>query len=92
MILYIYIGETSRTGTIRIKEHKRAVNSGDVKCKLVCHALETNHAPNFDKVKILASGINIYDSRMFLEDVFTKLQPAPLNEARTVPFEYTIFY
>ena len=32
----------------------------------------------------------IYDSRMFLEGTFTKLQLAPLNEARRVPSEYTI--
>ena len=88
----ICIGETSRIGTIRIKKHKRAFNSGDIKSKLVFHALETDHVPNFDKVKVLASGVNIYHSRMFLEGVFTKLQPAPLNEARTMPSEYTIFY
>ena len=64
---------------------------GDVKSNLVCHALETHHVPNFNKVKVLASGLNIYDSRMF-RGSFPKLQPAPLNEARTVPFEYTIFY
>ena len=48
--------------------------------------------PNFDKVKALVSGVNIYDSRMFVEDVFIKLLSPPLNEARTVPFEYAIFY
>ena len=47
---------------------------------------------NFGKVKVLASGVNIYDSRKILEGVFTKLQPAALNKARTVPSEYTIFH
>ena len=60
----ICIGETSRIGTIRIKEYKCDFNSGDIKSKLVCHALETGHVPNFDKVKVLASGVNIYDSKM----------------------------
>ena len=34
-------------------------NSGDIKSKLVCHALETDHVRNFEKVKVLASGVNI---------------------------------
>ena len=48
--------------------------------------------PNFDNVKVLASGVNVYDSRMILEDVFTTMQLAPLNEARMVPTEYIIPY
>ena len=68
-----YITEISKTGTIRIKGHKRAFNSGDVKPEFVCHALEIDDVPNFNKVKVLASSVNIYDPRMFLEGVFTKL-------------------
>ena len=48
-----YIGETSRTGTIRIKEHERPFNSGDVNSISVCHALENYHVTNFDEVKVL---------------------------------------
>ena len=50
----MYIGEAGRTGTIRIKEHKRAFKSGDLKSKLICHALETDHEHDFEMVKVLA--------------------------------------
>ena len=88
----MYIGETGRTGTIRIEEHKRAVKSGDLKSKFLCHALETDHLPHFEMVEVVASGVNFYKSRIFLEGVYTKLQPALLNEERTVSSEYSIFY
>ena len=48
--------------------------------------------PNFEIVKVLASGVNLYELRIFLEGVYTKLQPAPLNEAMTVSSEYNILY
>ena len=63
---------------LEFKEHKRAFNSDDVKSKLVCTALETDHVLNFDKVKVLGSGVKVHDIRMLLEGVFTKLQP-PLH-------------
>ena len=88
----MYISETGRIGTNRIKEHKRAFKTSDLRSKLVYHALETNHVSNFEMVKVLASGVSLYESRIFLEGVYTKLQPAPLNEAMTIPSEYTILY
>ena len=66
--------------------------SGDLRSKLVYHALETDHVPNFETVKELASGVNLYKSRIFLEGIYTKLQLAPLNEAVTIPSVYTVFY
>ena len=63
-----------------------------LRSNLVYHALETDHVPNFAMVKELASGVSLHESRIFLEGVYTKLQPAPLNEAVTVPSEYTILY
>ena len=83
----MYIDETDRTGTVRIKEHRRAFNAGDLRSKLVNHALETDHVPDFEMVKVLASGVSLYESRIFLEGIYTKLQLAPLNDAITIPSE-----
>ena len=85
-------GKTGRTGTIRLKDHKRPFKTGDMRSKLVHHALETDHVPNFGKTTVLAAGIKNYESRVLLEGIFTKLQPAPLNEAMTWPSEYSILY
>ena len=41
---------------------------------------------------VLAAGVNNYESRLLLEGIFTKLQPAPLNEVMTLPSEYSILY
>ena len=90
--LYQHIGETGRTGVIGIKEHKRAFESGGLKSKVIYHTLKTDHVPNFEVVKVLASEVNLYESRVYLEGDYIKLQPAPLNEAMTVPSEYTILY
>ena len=65
---------------------------GDLRSKLVYHALKTDHMPNFEMVSVLASGVNLYESKIFLDSVYTKFQPAPLNEAMTVPSKCTIFY
>ena len=46
-----------------------------------------NQVTNFEMVKLFASGVNLYESRIFLEGIYTKLQPASLNEAMTVPPE-----
>ena len=88
----VYIEETGWTGTIRIKEHKWALKTGDWRSKLVHHELETDHLPNFEMTNVLASGVNQYESRVLLEGIYTKLQPIPLNEAMTFPTEYTIRY
>ena len=56
----------NKNGTIRIKEHKHAFNSGDVKSKLVCHALEIVHVLNFDKVKVIAPDVNPLTTECFL--------------------------
>ena len=45
-------------GTIRIKELKRAFKSGDLRSKLVYHALETDHVPNFEWLKYLHPELN----------------------------------
>ena len=88
----VYIGETGRTGIIRSNEHKRSFKSGDIRSKLVNHALETDHVPDFGMATVLAAGINSYESRLLLEAIFTKLQPAPLNEAMTLPSEYSLLF
>ena len=88
----MYVGETGRTGTIRIKEHNRAFKAGDLRYKLIYHALETDQMPNFEMVKVLTSGVSLYESRVFLEGVYTELQPAFLSEAMTISSEYIILY
>ena len=88
----VCVVEIGRIGIIKIKEYKRPLKAGSLWSKLVYHALETDHVPNFELAKVLASGVSLYELRTFLKEVYTKLQPAPLNEAMTVPAEYTIFF
>ena len=88
----MYIGETGRTGTILKKEHKPAFKKGNLRSKLVHHVLETDHVPDFEMMKVLASAVNRYESRVLLESIYTKLQPAPSNEAMTIPSEYSVLH
>ena len=69
---------------------KGSLVPGDLRSKLVHYALEIDHMPYFEMMKVLASSVD--ESRMLLEGIFTKLQPALLNEAITLPLEYSILY
>ena len=47
----MYTSEVSQSDAIRIKEHKQVFKLSNLKCKLVNHALNTNHVTNFGKSK-----------------------------------------
>ena len=48
--------------------------------------------PDFGMATVLAAGVNSYDPRLLLKAIFTKLKPAPLNEAMTLPSEYSLLF
>ena len=65
----VYIGETGRTGTIRLIERKRSFKSGDIYSKLVDHAFETDHVPDYGISTVLAAEVNTYETRLLLEAI-----------------------
>lgn len=85
-----YIGETSRTAKIRIQEHQRSFKNSSQISKLVLHALDTDHPPDFSNVKILSTGASNYHSRIFLEGWFTRQHRHAINDASAIPSEYSI--
>ena len=48
-----YIGETGRSLSVRIKEHKYAVRTMNMNNAIAVHANDTGHLPNWDKAEIL---------------------------------------
>ena len=52
-----YLGKIGYTGLLSIQDHKRYYKSNVLKSKLACHALDTNHVPDFECTDILMSGI-----------------------------------
>ena len=43
----VYTGKNDRTEILRIQEYKRNYKNGELKPKLVCHAPDTDHTPDF---------------------------------------------
>ena len=66
----LIIGETGRTGLLRIQDHKQNYKNGELKSKLVCHALDTDHTPEFENIDVLASGIMV---QIFTNDCFWRV-------------------
>lgn len=85
-----YIGETSRKASTRIKEHQRGLERSSQLSKLVLHALDQDHPPDFSHVKILAKGASNYHSRIFLEAWYTRRHQYAINDAAPIPQEYSI--
>lgn len=85
-----YIGETSRSLCTRISEHKRSLRCSSNLSKLVLHAIENDHPPDFANVQILSSNAKNYKSRIFLEGWNTHLNPNSINDAAQVPGEYLL--
>ena len=84
-----YIGETGREFNIRLEEHKKGVNRAKISSKLVEHALDSDHKPDWDKRKFLWRNIHNKGNRLFLEAWETaKIKPHALNNSIELPEVY----
>ena len=91
-----YIDEKCRTAEIRLSKYKYSFEIGELKSKIVIHAIETDHRADFDHLKVLISNINKFNSRIFLKGKLkrqrhTSTQSAPITSACAIPLENAIF-
>ncbi|UYV65004.1 hypothetical protein LAZ67_3002762 [Cordylochernes scorpioides] len=78
----VYIGETSRDLSIRIKEHQRNISKLNPNSLIVDHVRETGHTPDFNNTRILHSNAKTKTQRLILEAIETMKHPKPLNKKR----------
>ena len=62
-----YIGETGRDFMLRLDEHKKGVLKGSKMSKLVEHAMDNSHKPEWEMKKVLWRNIHCKGKRLFLE-------------------------
>ena len=86
-----YTEEPSRTGLLRIQDHKRNYKDGELKSELLFHALDTDHTLDFENIDVLASRITNLSKQLCLECWHTGSQSQPLYEAKPIPAEYKVF-
>ena len=60
-----YVGETLRTVTHRVKEHRRAVVKGDIQALAIAsHVWQEEHKINFDKARVIDRATRITERRV----------------------------
>ena len=82
-----YIGETGRNLTMRLTEHKRATEKGDLSNNIAEHHLKTNHAIDWDSATCLTYSTDYYQG-ITLESWFTNLEQTALNRCQPLPAPY----
>ena len=82
-----YIGESSRTAKIRIKEHSNDILNRRVRNHIYTHERDSNHKFNMSNVEILMQESRIRP-RKFVEGAFTHFQTQSINRAQEVPTAY----
>ncbi|UYV60750.1 PDE2A [Cordylochernes scorpioides] len=81
----VYIGETSRDLSIRIKEHQRNISKLNPNSLIVDHVRETGHTPDFNNTRILHTNAKTKTQRLILEAIETMKHPKPLNKSIQLP-------
>ncbi|UYV75456.1 hypothetical protein LAZ67_13000335 [Cordylochernes scorpioides] len=81
----VYIGETSRDLSIRIKEHQRNISKLNPNSLIVDHVRETGHTPDFNNTRILHTKAKTKTQRLILEAIETMKHPKPLNKSIQLP-------
>jgi hypothetical protein len=77
-----YIGQTGRTLTCRLKEHKRAVSQGDFNASALAeHAVNTGHQIDWSNAGVLDSS-QFYYQRLYLESWYIQQHKDTLNRER----------
>ncbi|UYV79275.1 hypothetical protein LAZ67_17001887 [Cordylochernes scorpioides] len=85
----VYIGETSRDLSIRIKEHQRNISKLNPNSLIVDHARETGHTPDFNNTRILhKKNAKTKTQRLILEAIETMKHLKPLNKSIQLPSQY----
>ncbi|UYV67089.1 hypothetical protein LAZ67_4003865 [Cordylochernes scorpioides] len=84
----VYIGETSRDLSIRIKEHQRNISKLNPNSLIVDHVRETGHTPDFNNTRILHTNAKTKTQRLILEAIETMKHPKPLNKSIQLPSQY----
>ena len=82
-----YIGETGRSLSTPLTEHKRATRNGDVNNHIAEYHLQTKHQIDSDSVTCLTYSTDYYQ-RLTLESWFTNLEQTPLNRCQQLPAPY----
>ena len=87
----VYVGQTSRQLSTRLKEHKRAVRTADFKASLLAeHAWNQRHPIDWDEATGLTSESNFH-RRLTLESWYIHKRHHTLNrENGGLPVEYTL--
>ena len=82
-----YIGETGRNLSMRLTEHKRATNNGDVNNHIAEHHLQMIHQIDWEFATCITYS-TVYYQRLTLESWFTNLEQMPLNRSQQLPAPY----
>ena len=87
----VYVGQTSRQLSTRLKEHKRAVRSPDFNASVLAeHAWNQHHPIDWDEATVLTSESN-FQRRLTLELWYIHKSHQTLNrENGGLPVEYTL--
>nr|CAH8838685.1 unnamed protein product [Trichobilharzia regenti] len=84
-----YIGQTSRSGVVRLSEHKNLakvrmvdpekINNLEKSSAIAMHALTHNHTIGWERVKILKSNLGRWRERLITESLFIESTPNTCN-------------
>ena len=87
----MYVGQTSRQLSKRLKEHKHAVRSADFNASILAeHAWNQHHPIDWDEATVLTSETNFH-RRLTLESWYIHKSHQTLNrENGGLPVEYTL--
>ena len=74
-----YIGQTGRHLKERLKEHKKALEKGDIRCSGVAeHAFQAHHEIDVDNIKVLDKESN-FRKRLVLEALHIRQKAPSMN-------------
>lgn len=86
-----YISETSYMAKQRLSEHQRYSKNGDLKFKLIYHAVEKEYISDINHFSNLVSNVtNLHQSLLF-GAWHTRVQSPPMNKVASVPDKCKFF-
>ena len=85
-----YIGETGKSLTTRLTEHKRATKKGDLSNNVAEHHIKTSHAIDWDSATCLTYSSDYYQ-RITPESWLTNLEETTLNRCQALPAPTNVY-
>ena len=82
-----YIGETGRSLSTRLTEHKRATRNGDVNNHIAEHHLKTKYQIYWDSARCITYSTDYYQ-RLTFGSWFNNLEQTPLNRSQQISAPY----